>query len=155
MKDIEYEDSVIFRHINTFFDCCVCRLVGWVGPTLVIAWVGLKILDPCTSLHIQNSLHVMETHTHTHAHVSRPFFRDYPGEPVPERQNQSGFYWSKRLVSGSGISWATCKSDCRKIEKTDRKKPSFFAGRMPFLPPNQQRQSTEGITDMCTKMTNL
>ena len=24
---------------------------------------------------------------------------------------------------------------------------SFFTGRMPFLPPNQQRQSTEGIGD--------
>ena len=24
------------------------------------------------------------------------FVRDYPGEPVPERENQSGFYWSKR-----------------------------------------------------------
>ena len=23
---------------------------------------------------------------------------------------------------------------------------SFFTGRMPFLPPNQQRQSTEGMT---------
>jgi len=23
--------------------------------------------------------------------------------------------------------------------------PSVFTGRMPFLPPNQQRQSTEGI----------
>ena len=23
----------------------------------------------------------------------------------------------------------------------------FFTGRMPFLPPNQQRQSTEGMTD--------
>ena len=23
--------------------------------------------------------------------------------------------------------------------------PQFFTGRMPFLPPNQQRQSTEGI----------
>jgi len=22
----------------------------------------------------------------------RPFVRDYPGKPVPERQNQSGFY---------------------------------------------------------------
>jgi len=25
---------------------------------------------------------------------------------------------------------------------------SFFTGRMPFLPPNQQRQSTEGIMHM-------
>ena len=30
-------------------------------------------------------------HTHTHP-FNGPFFRDYPGEPVPERQNQSGFY---------------------------------------------------------------
>jgi len=25
---------------------------------------------------------------------------------------------------------------------------SFFTGRMPFLPPNQQRQSTEGTGDL-------
>ena len=34
-----------------------------------------------------------------------PFVRDYPGEPVPERQNQPGFYWSKRqwvAVASSG-----------------------------------------------------
>ena len=35
------------------------------------------------------------THTHTHTHLMA-LFQDYPGEPVPERQNQSGFYWSKR-----------------------------------------------------------
>jgi len=30
---------------------------------------------------------------------------------------------------------------------TDRSPPlSFFTGRMPFLPPNQQRQSTEGTS---------
>jgi len=28
---------------------------------------------------------------------------------------------------------------------------SFFTGRMPFLPPNQQRQSTEGITQKFKK----
>ena len=27
---------------------------------------------------------------------SLDFVRDYPGEPVPERQNQSGFYRSRR-----------------------------------------------------------
>jgi len=27
--------------------------------------------------------------------------------------------------------------------------PLFFTGRMPFVPPNQQRQSTEGITYNC------
>jgi len=37
------------------------------------------------------------THTHTHTHTRlTAFFRDYPGEPVPERWNQCGFHWSKR-----------------------------------------------------------
>jgi len=33
--------------------------------------------------------------THTHTRLTG-FFCDYSGEPVPERENQSGFYWSKR-----------------------------------------------------------
>ena len=28
----------------------------------------------------------------------------------------------------------------------------FFTGRMPFLPPNQQRQSTEGICSIITEL---
>ena len=28
----------------------------------------------------------------------------------------------------------------------------FFTSRMPFLPPNQQRQSTEGISDSASKI---
>jgi len=31
---------------------------------------------------------------------------------------------------------------------------SFFTGRMPFLPPNQQRQSTEGIMSRTTGTQN-
>jgi len=31
----------------------------------------------------------------THTRLTA-LFRDYPGEPVPERWNQSGFFWSKR-----------------------------------------------------------
>jgi len=30
---------------------------------------------------------------------------------------------------------------------------SFFTGRMPFLPPNQQRQSTEGVM-LCNERNN-
>jgi len=46
----------------------------------------------------------------------------------------------QETVSGSGISWAICRSApcCRQITI------QFFTGRMPFLSPNQQRQSTEG-----------
>jgi len=48
-------------------------------------------------------------------------------------------------VSGSGISWAICKSAPRSRQITMLAPTTqFFTGRMPFLPPNQQRQSTEG-----------
>jgi len=46
---------------------------------------------------------------------------------------------------GSGISWAICKSAPRaRHNHASTPLLSFFTGRMPFLPPNQQRQSTEG-----------
>jgi len=32
---------------------------------------------------------------------------------------------------------------------------SFFTGRMPFLPPNQQRQSTEGNTQLTKLLNNI
>ena len=51
-------------------------------------------------------------------------------------------------MSGSGISWAICKSAPRSRQITTpaphHPTTQFFTGRMPFLPPNQQHQSTEG-----------
>jgi len=51
----------------------------------------------------------------------------------------------QEIVSGSGICWAICKS--APLPRQPRQNPTtqFFTGRMPFLPPNQQRQSTEGM----------
>ena len=47
-------------------------------------------------------------------------------------------------MSGSGISWAICKSAPRSRQMTmPAPHHSVFTGRMPFLPPNQQRQSSE------------
>ena len=46
----------------------------------------------------------------------------------------------------SGISWAICKSAPRSRQITmPAPHHSVFTGRMPFLTPNQQCQSTEGI----------
>jgi len=50
----------------------------------------------------------------------------------------------QETVGGSGISWAICKSAPRQIS-VPAPHHLIFTGRMPFLPPNQQRQSTEGI----------
>ena len=61
--------------------------------------------------------------------------------------NLSGFYWSKRWWGGSGISWTICKSFAPHSRQITIPVPqhSVFRGQMPFLPPNQQCQSTEGI----------
>ena len=56
-------------------------------------------------------------------------------------------------MSGSGISWAICKSAPRSRQTTTPAPHTlFFTGRMPFLPPNQLCQSTEGT---CLPVTSL
>jgi len=54
--------------------------------------------------------------------------------------------WNKRWRGGSGISWTICKSfaPCSRQITTPVPHHSVFTARMPFPPPNQQRQSTEG-----------
>jgi len=48
-------------------------------------------------------------------------------------------------VSGSGISWAIWKSAiCSRHNNASTPTTQFCTGQMPFLPPNQQHQSTEG-----------
>jgi len=81
--------------------------------------------------HQQNYL---ATHTHTH-----PFKGPFSG-PVRILLEQ-------QTVSGSGISWAVCKSaPCSRQITMLAPHRSVFTGPVPFLLPNQQRQSTEGIS---------
>jgi len=69
----------------------------------------------------------------------------------------------QEIVSGSGIFWAICKSAPHPRQPHHHPTTQFFTDRMPFLPPNQQRQSTEGImcgalscckTDVCVDVFN-
>jgi len=55
-------------------------------------------------------------------------------------------FTEQETVSGSGMSWwAVCKSaPCFRQITTPAPHPSIFTGRVPFLPTNQQRVSTEG-----------
>jgi len=50
----------------------------------------------------------------------------------------------QEMVSGSGIYWAIMQVCTSSQTTTPTSHHSVFTGRMPFLPPNQQRQSTEG-----------
>jgi len=85
---------------------------------------------------------IIRIHTHTHA-FNGPF-----SGTTRVSQYQKGktcILLKRETVSGSGISWTICKSAprCRQIT-TPAPNHSVFTGRMPFLPPNEQRQSTEG-----------
>ena len=54
-------------------------------------------------------------------------------------------FLKQETVSGSGIRWAICVCISLQTNNHASTPPlGFFAGRMPFLPPNQQCQSTEG-----------
>jgi len=92
----------------------------------------------------QRVIQYAETHTHTH-----PFNGPFPGLPGWAGTRKVKPIWillKQETVSVSVIISAICKS-ARRSRQITMQAPhhSFFTGRMPFLPPNQQRQSTEGI----------
>jgi len=62
----------------------------------------------------------------------------------------------QETVSGSGISWAVCKSAPRSRQITmPAPHHSVFTGRMLFVSPNQQRQSTEGTGTNLVRRLNI
>jgi len=81
-------------------------------------------------------------HTHTRLTALCP---GLPGWAGTRKVKPIWILLEQETVSGSGISWAICKSAPRSRQiTTPAPTTQFFTGRMPFLPPNQQRQSTEG-----------
>ena len=87
---------------------------------------------------ILNSFHRL----HTHTTILRPFFRDHPGEPVPEEDFWT--LWCKGRLTEADIDHP---AGCHSIRTNQCPPPPspIFTGRMPFLSPNQQCQSTEGL----------
>jgi len=82
--------------------------------------------------------------THTH-----PFNGPFSGTTQVSQYQKSKpirILLKQVTVIGSGKGWAVCKSaPCSRQKTTSAPHHSIFTGRMPFLPPNQQRQSTEGL----------
>jgi len=85
---------------------------------------------------------IQHNHHHTTT-VLRPFFRDYPGEPVPE-DNFWTLLCKGRLTEADTLTIRLGATPAGLISAYFHHPPKFFTGRMPFLPPNQQHQSTEG-----------
>ena len=78
------------------------------------------------------------TTPHTHTRLTALC----PGLPGTRKVKSTWILLKQETVSGSVISWAICKSAPRSRQPRQHPTTQFFTGRMPFLPPNQQRQST-------------
>ena len=88
----------------------------------------------------------VKTPPHTHTTVLRPFFRDHPDEPVPEKNFWT--LWCKgRLTEVDTLTIRLGATASGLTSAHLHHPPIFFTDRMPFLPPNQQCQSTEGNED--------
>ena len=62
-----------------------------------------------TTYHIYHQCPVLHTHTHTHTRLTALFQR-LPGRASTRKAKPTWILPKQERVSGSGISWATCKS---------------------------------------------
>jgi len=87
------------------------------------------------------------THKYYIMHTTpQPFygpFRDHPGEPVPE-ENFWTLWCKGRLTEADTPTIRLGATPSGLTSAPLHDPPTFFTGWMPFLPPNQQCQSTEG-----------
>jgi len=87
---------------------------------------------------------VRDAHNHTTSTttVLQPFFQDHPGELVPEQNFWTS--WCKGRLTEAGTPTIWLGSTPSGLTSARLHHPPFFTGRMPFLLPKQQCQSTEG-----------
>jgi len=86
-------------------------------------------------------LYQVPYHTTT---ISRPFFRDHQGEPVPEENFWT--LWCKGRLTEADTPTIRLGATPSGLTSAHLHHPPqiLFTGQMPFLQPNQQHQSTEG-----------
>ena len=102
---------------------------------------ALLAAQPTVSKHWRDNLTYLTIHTHTHLTALCPGLPGWAGT-----RKVIWILLEQETVSGSGISWTICKSAPSSRQITmPAPHHSVFTGRMPFLPPNQQCQSTEGF----------
>jgi len=81
------------------------------------------------------------THHHHATTILRPFLGT-PGELVPEENFWT--LWCKGRLTEEDTSTIWLHATPSGLSSAHLHHPPLFTGRMPFMPPNQQCQSTEG-----------
>jgi len=77
--------------------------------------------------------------------TAQTFYGPFPGPPgwAGARENL-GTLWCKGRLTEADTQTIRLGATPSRLSSAHRHHPPFFTGRMPFLPPNQQYQSTEG-----------
>ena len=115
----------------------VVRLVLTMQPSPV----PTATTSPSSSWPGPSTTHVYHSHTHRQTH---PLSGTTRVSRYQKGEKSVRILLKQETMSGSGISWTICKSAPHSRQKTlPAPHHSVFTGQMPFLPPNQQRQSTE------------
>jgi len=97
----------------------------------------LNLSNSYLSINVTRINHAVCIHTHTHTHTGTR--KAKTNLDFTEARDSE---WQWHLLGHMQV----CTS--LQTDTTPAPHRSFFTGRMPFLPPNQQRQSTEG-TAVC------
>ena len=103
--------------------------------------------DPNVVKEIHTILCLTFTHARTHART-HPFNGLFSGTTRVGRYQKGETNLDFTEARDSEWQWhqlGMCKSAPRQITTPAPHHSVFFTGRMPFLPPNQQRESTEGL----------
>ena len=102
------------------------------------AWTGLAIAD-----NAQVALGIIQRDAETHTRLMALLV----GRAGTGKEKPIWILLKQETVSGSGIRWAIRKSAPRSRQIPQQHPTAqFFTGRMPLMPPNQQRQALKAIT---------
>jgi len=113
------------------------HMQGWVKVYIPLdaKWVILDTFFLVNSKQHRNTTTITTT-------ILRPFFRDHPGELVPEQNSWT--LWCMGRLTEADTSTIRLGATPSGPTSAHLHHPPFFTGRMPFLLRNQQCQSTEG-----------
>jgi len=119
-----------------------CSFIDITNFTCVLILYGLSCKKNLLDFVTKVSWISPGTHTHTHP-FNGPVSRTI-GVSCCQKVKPIWILLKKETVSGSGIIWAVCKSapSSRQIA-TPTPTTQFITGRVTFLSPNQQHQSTD------------
>jgi len=138
--------------------CCwcghnvICKVRRFSFHICLCLPLSMPFRDFCDSYTVPLKWLFYLRHWNTHTRIDTAVLRlfgfclGFPGWPGTRTAKPVWILLKQETVSGSGISWAICKSLHLAPDKQPCQHPTtqFFAGQIPFLPPNQQCQSTEG-----------